>query len=161
MGNPFLSQGSYFGISAIFSGDIDYESSEFFDDEVNSGFVLNYGRQINESVAAEFSYVRYLDLITAEGLLKQDLTAIEASAVISPANSGGFVRLGYSNGESNTSSDTYNELNYDDDDSGLIYGLGFAFDTPNKGGAFRVEYTIGDYDNSEIKRLTLGTIVRC
>ena len=104
--------------------------------------------------------MRYLDLNTAEGLLKQELTAIEASAVISPANSGGFFRLGYSDGERNTSSDTYDELNYDDDDSGLIYGVGYAFDTPKNGGAFRVEYTVGDYDDGEIKRLTLGTIVR-
>ena len=150
---------SYFGISTVFDATLDYNSSEYYNHESNSGFVFTYGQQINDTVATEFSYVRYLDLNFAEGYLELELSAFEVSAVISSANSGGFVRLGYSNAELKVGSDTIN-IDSDDDDGGLIYGLGYVFDTPNKGGAFRVGYTIGDYDEGDIKRLTLGTLIR-
>ncbi len=149
----------YFGVSAIFDADLDYTSSEVFDDETNSGFILTYGRQLNETVAIEGAYTRYLDLNYSEGFLTDEITALEVSGVFKPQTSGAFLRLGYSNAEQSISSDTLEDFNGSDDDSGLIYGVGMDFDTPSKGGKFRVEYTIGDYDNGEIKRMSIGSFI--
>lgn len=149
----------YFGVSGIIDATIEYDSSLFLDDETNSGFILNYGRQLNQTVAVEGAYARYLDLNYGEGFLVQELTAIELSAVVKPQNSGAFLRIGYSNGEQSASSDTVDGLDFDSDDSGLIYGVGMDFDTPSKGGKFRLEYTIGDYDDGEIKRIAIGSFI--
>ena len=149
---------NYFSVSAIIDATVEYDDSDFYDDETNSGFILTYGRQLSETAALEGSYVRYLDVNSSEGFLKQELTAIEISGVFSPSVSPAFFRLGYSHGEASTSSNAA-DISADADDGGLLYGIGMDFDTTNKGAKFRLEYTVGDYDDGEIKRITVGTFV--
>lgn len=150
---------SYIGISSILSGYIDFDSNAVFDNEVNSGFILTYGRGIQDNIDLEFSYVRYLDLNLAEGYLTTELTSLEIAALIRSQEDGPFFRIGYSSAEDSISSDTLTGIDNSTDDNGLIYGAGIDFAVGNNAGKLRLEYSSADYDGSKINRVTVGSFI--
>jgi opacity protein-like surface antigen len=150
---------SYIGVSSILSGYFEADSSEFYDNEVNSGSILTYGRGIQDNIDLEFSYVRHLDLNIGEGYFVDELAAIEVAALIRTQENEPFFRIGYSHAEQSISSDTLDNIDSDIDDGGLIYGAGIDFAVSNNAGKLRLEYTLADYDGSKLHRVAVGSFI--
>lgn len=120
----------------------------------------------HRSVASSYklpSYVRYLDFNTQAGLLREDISAWELSALLQPRALPGFLRLGYTHGTLRTHSNLV-DVGYDEEGGTLLYGLGVDLALPNQSGGksngkLRLGYAIADYGRGEIRRLTLGSFV--
>lgn len=156
---------SYFGVSAVIDGELSYDSPLFVDSNFGSGFILSYGYEIDDNIALEIAHARYQDS-GADGVsyLNSELTAFEISGTFRAKNGAPFVRLGYSDGklkgpviDLNTATiiDTLSES-----ESGPLIGLGFDVSIKESNAAIRFEYSLADYDEAELTRLTIGTLVR-
>ena len=153
---------NWLGVAAIIDAELDYGSRRRVNDTTECGFMLSYGRQWREQLAWEASYVRYLDFNTQAGLLREDISAWELSALLQPRALPGFLRLGYTLGHIPTHSNLV-DVGYDEKGGTLLYGLGvelpLAYQSGDRpGGKLRLGYAIADYGRGEIRRLTLGSL---
>ena len=65
-----------------------------------SGFIITYGREIDENITVEIAHARYADSSSdGTSFLDTELTAFEISGIFQFDGGAPFVRLGYSDGE--------------------------------------------------------------
>ena len=152
----------WLGVSAVLDAELDYGSRRRVNDTTDAGFMLSYARQWRSNLAWELGYIRYLDFNTQAGLLREDISAWELSAVVQPRALPAFMRLGYSHGQIRTHSNLV-DVGYDEEGGTLLYGLGvympLASLAGQSGGKLRLDYAIANYGRGEIRRLTLGSFV--
>lgn len=153
---------NYFGVSAIIDGELQFDDPGFVDSNFNSGFILSFGHQIQDQVSVEIAHAKYAD--NSSGYLESELTAWEISGLFHFPQNGPFIRLGYSDGKLTSTVidlDTGQVVgNISGSDSGVIFGVGYDIPISQDTGILRLEYGQADYDDGEVTRLTLGTLIR-
>ena len=154
---------NYFGVSAVLDGELSPDGDQIVDTDFASGYVLSYGRTVNDNLAVELSYANYADT-SAGGFLETELNALEISGVFKTSNDGPFVRLGYGDGDLTSPLIDLNTFRIVDivsaSESGPIFGVGLDLPILEGANLVRFEYNLTEFDTGEISRLTIGTLVR-
>ena len=130
-----------------------------------SGFIITYGREIDENITVEIAHARYADSSSdGTSFLDTELTAFEISGIFQFDGGAPFVGLGYSDGELKAPVIRLDTLeiigSLEESQSGPLFGVGFDIPINASKSAIRLEYNIADYDDAELSRLTIGALVK-
>lgn len=130
-----------------------------------SGFIITYGREIDENITVEIAHARYADSSSdGTSFLDTELTAFEISGIFQFDGGAPFVRLGYSDGELKAPVIRLDTLeiigSLEESQSGPLFGVGFDIPINASKSAIWLEYNIADYDDAELSRLTIGALVK-
>ncbi|MDB2641076.1 hypothetical protein N9Y79_00865 [Alphaproteobacteria bacterium] len=130
-----------------------------------SGFIITYGREIDENITVEIAHARYADSSSdGTSFLDTELTAFEISGIFQFDGGAPFVRLGYSDGELKAPVIRLDTLeiigSLEESQSGPLFGVGFDIPINASKSAIWLEYNIADYDDAELSRRTIGALVK-
>ncbi len=150
---------SYVGVSAVLDSELEEDGSDL-SLEYGSGWTLTYGYNFADNISGEVNYTTIEDVTVTEGSASEtlEMDTWDVSALIRRdfGSNSGFIRLGY--GDAEVTVET-GGITASGSESGYIYGVGIDFGVTEKG-AVRLEYNTAEYDDLEIDRLQLGTIIK-
>jgi hypothetical protein len=137
---------NYIGISALVDGEL--EISERTVDR-SSGYALTYGRKLDTLISAQITYtnITEVDDFYVDQDVEADMFTIAGTYHLGASGSQPFAKLGYANLDA-----------MNGNDEGLLYGIGYDIVLDNN--TQRVSYTLGDLDDVDYEKLTIGGIMR-